>query len=166
MRAGALTPRADPSGDAIDRIRSRSASGTPASKGLPHREIGRRELCSNRGDDLLLGSRSVSVTKSISLAFESTRSRPGTARSHASGAGRSLDTEEVRSLLLTRLNALVKGYSGVREIRGRRLGWVLFFDSLVNSVAHGFSDVPRLIAACTGPDPGDWAIGTVIVLRS
>ncbi|ADQ67033.1 histidine ammonia-lyase [Halogeometricum borinquense DSM 11551] len=37
-------------------------------------------------------------------------------RSHASGAGRALDTEEVRSLLLTRLNALVKGYSGVREI--------------------------------------------------
>ncbi|SFR57738.1 histidine ammonia-lyase [Halogeometricum limi] len=37
-------------------------------------------------------------------------------RSHASGAGRHLDTEEVRALLLTRLNALVKGYSGVREV--------------------------------------------------
>ena len=36
-------------------------------------------------------------------------------RSHASGTGRTLDTEEVRAMLLTRLNALVKGYSGVRE---------------------------------------------------
>ncbi|GAA0277575.1 histidine ammonia-lyase (plasmid) [Halobacterium noricense] len=36
-------------------------------------------------------------------------------RSHAAGAGRELDREEVRALLLTRLNALVKGYSGVRE---------------------------------------------------
>ncbi len=37
-------------------------------------------------------------------------------RSHAAGTGRELSTEEVRALLLTRLNALVKGYSGVREI--------------------------------------------------
>ncbi|MDS0294881.1 histidine ammonia-lyase [Halogeometricum luteum] len=37
-------------------------------------------------------------------------------RSHASGAGRPLDEEEVRAMLLTRLNALVKGYSGVREV--------------------------------------------------
>lgn len=36
-------------------------------------------------------------------------------RSHASGAGRELRLEEVRALMLTRLNALVKGYSGVRE---------------------------------------------------
>lgn len=36
-------------------------------------------------------------------------------RSHASGAGRELAREEVRALMLTRLNALVKGYSGVRE---------------------------------------------------
>ncbi|WP_276299405.1 histidine ammonia-lyase [Halorussus lipolyticus] len=36
-------------------------------------------------------------------------------RSHAAGAGRELDREEVRALLLGRLNALVKGYSGVRE---------------------------------------------------
>jgi len=36
-------------------------------------------------------------------------------RSHAAGAGRELGREEVRALLLTRLNALVKGYSGVRE---------------------------------------------------
>jgi histidine ammonia-lyase len=36
-------------------------------------------------------------------------------RSHASGAGRDLDREEVRALMLTRINALVKGHSGVRE---------------------------------------------------
>ncbi|MFC3478887.1 histidine ammonia-lyase [Halobacterium litoreum] len=36
-------------------------------------------------------------------------------RSHAAGAGRELEREEVRALLLTRLNALAKGYSGIRE---------------------------------------------------
>jgi histidine ammonia-lyase len=37
-------------------------------------------------------------------------------RSHAAGAGRELDREEVRAMLLTRANALAKGYSGVREV--------------------------------------------------
>jgi histidine ammonia-lyase len=36
-------------------------------------------------------------------------------RSHAAGAGRELTAEEVRAMLVARLNALVKGYSGVRE---------------------------------------------------
>ncbi|WP_435196552.1 histidine ammonia-lyase [Natronomonas sp. EA1] len=36
-------------------------------------------------------------------------------RSHATGAGRPLEREEVRALLLTRANALSKGYSGIRE---------------------------------------------------
>jgi histidine ammonia-lyase len=36
-------------------------------------------------------------------------------RSHAAGMGRKLTTEEVRGIVVTRLNALVKGYSGVRE---------------------------------------------------
>ncbi|MFW5924320.1 MAG: histidine ammonia-lyase [archaeon] len=36
-------------------------------------------------------------------------------RSHASGAGRRLSTEEVRAMMVGRLNSLAKGYSGVRE---------------------------------------------------
>jgi histidine ammonia-lyase len=36
-------------------------------------------------------------------------------RSHAAGAGRELDPPEVRAMMVTRINALVKGYSGVRE---------------------------------------------------
>lgn len=35
-------------------------------------------------------------------------------RSHAAGTGRELEREEVRAMLLTRLNALLAGYSGVR----------------------------------------------------
>ncbi|NEU58445.1 histidine ammonia-lyase [Halorussus sp. MSC15.2] len=37
-------------------------------------------------------------------------------RSHAAGAGRELTTEEVRAMLLGRVNALAKGHSGVREV--------------------------------------------------
>ena len=37
-------------------------------------------------------------------------------RSHAAGGGRELAREEVRALMLTRINALAKGYSGVREV--------------------------------------------------
>ncbi|TYL36703.1 histidine ammonia-lyase [Natronococcus pandeyae] len=36
-------------------------------------------------------------------------------RSHAAGAGRELTREEVRAMLVARINALVKGYSGIRE---------------------------------------------------
>ncbi|WP_435362037.1 histidine ammonia-lyase [Haloarchaeobius sp. DFWS5] len=36
-------------------------------------------------------------------------------RSHSAGSGRECTEEEVRAMLLTRINALVKGYSGVRE---------------------------------------------------
>ncbi|WP_092733468.1 histidine ammonia-lyase [Halopenitus persicus] len=36
-------------------------------------------------------------------------------RSHAAGAGEELPTAAVRAMLVTRLNALVKGFSGVRE---------------------------------------------------
>ena len=37
-------------------------------------------------------------------------------RSHAAGAGRELTTEEVRALMVTRINALLKGFSGIREV--------------------------------------------------
>ena len=37
-------------------------------------------------------------------------------RSHAAGAGRELATEEVRAMMVARINALVKGYSGIREV--------------------------------------------------
>ncbi len=37
-------------------------------------------------------------------------------RSHAAGAGRELRREEVRAMMLGRVNALVKGYSGIREV--------------------------------------------------
>ncbi|WP_306059229.1 histidine ammonia-lyase [Natronococcus wangiae] len=36
-------------------------------------------------------------------------------RSHAAGAGRDLSREEVRAMMVARINALVKGYSGIRE---------------------------------------------------
>ena len=35
-------------------------------------------------------------------------------RSHAAGAGRELSHEEVRAMIVTRINALLKGYSGIR----------------------------------------------------
>ncbi|WP_410767636.1 histidine ammonia-lyase [Haloferax sp. DFSO60] len=35
-------------------------------------------------------------------------------RSHAAGAGRELTTEEVRSMMVSRVNTLAKGYSGIR----------------------------------------------------
>jgi len=37
-------------------------------------------------------------------------------RSHASGAGEDLDREAVRALLVTRINALLAGHSGIREV--------------------------------------------------
>jgi histidine ammonia-lyase len=37
-------------------------------------------------------------------------------RSHSSGVGRELHREEVRTMMLTRINALIKGYSGIREV--------------------------------------------------
>ena len=51
-------------------------------------------------------------------------------RSHASGAGEELDHEAVRAMLVTRLNALVKGYSGVRPVV------VEYLETMLNEAVH------------------------------
>lgn len=55
-------------------------------------------------------------------------------RSHASGVGRDLAREEVRAMLVTRINALVKGYSGIREV---------VIDHLVTMVNEGIHPVVK-----------------------
>ncbi len=55
-------------------------------------------------------------------------------RSHAAGAGRELEREEVRVMMITRVNALVKGYSGVREV---------VIDHLVTMLDEGIHPVVR-----------------------
>jgi histidine ammonia-lyase len=55
-------------------------------------------------------------------------------RSHASGTGRELEREEVRALLVTRLNALAAGFSGVRE---------RVIDQLVTMLDEGIHPVVR-----------------------
>ncbi|OIB59011.1 histidine ammonia-lyase [Natrialba sp. SSL1] len=51
-------------------------------------------------------------------------------RSHAAGVGRELSREEVRSMMVTRLNALLAGYSGIR------LRVVELLASLLNEQVH------------------------------
>ena len=51
-------------------------------------------------------------------------------RSHASGAGAELDREAVRAMLVTRLNALVKGHSGVRPVV------VEYLEAMLNAGIH------------------------------
>ncbi|WP_327050507.1 histidine ammonia-lyase [Halomicrococcus gelatinilyticus] len=55
-------------------------------------------------------------------------------RSHAAGAGRDLTREEVRAMMVGRVNALVKGYSGVREV---------VVDHLVTMLNEGVHPVVR-----------------------
>ncbi|WP_435346512.1 histidine ammonia-lyase [Haloarchaeobius sp. HRN-SO-5] len=55
-------------------------------------------------------------------------------RSHAAGAGRECSQDEVRAMLATRINALVKGYSGVREV---------VVDHLVTMLNEGVHPVVR-----------------------
>ncbi|GAA0223472.1 histidine ammonia-lyase [Haladaptatus pallidirubidus] len=55
-------------------------------------------------------------------------------RSHAAGAGRELTREEVRAMMLGRINALVKGYSGIRE---------LVIDQLVTMLNEGVHPVVK-----------------------
>ncbi|MFP9192256.1 histidine ammonia-lyase [Natrialbaceae archaeon A-CW1-1] len=55
-------------------------------------------------------------------------------RSHAAGAGRELTTEETRAMMVSRINALVKGYSGVREV---------VIDNLLTMLNEGVTPVVR-----------------------
>jgi histidine ammonia-lyase len=55
-------------------------------------------------------------------------------RSHAAGTGRDLSREEVRALLVVRLNTLLRGYSGVREA---------VVDALVALLDHAVHPVVR-----------------------
>ncbi|SIR54616.1 histidine ammonia-lyase [Haladaptatus litoreus] len=55
-------------------------------------------------------------------------------RSHAAGAGRELTREEVRAMMVGRINALVKGYSGIRE---------LVVDQLVTMLNEGVHPVVK-----------------------
>ncbi|AUV80408.1 histidine ammonia-lyase [Salinigranum rubrum] len=55
-------------------------------------------------------------------------------RSHAAGTGRDLSREEVRALLVVRLNTLLRGYSGVREV---------VVDHLLTLVNHAVHPVVR-----------------------
>lgn len=55
-------------------------------------------------------------------------------RSHAAGSGEELDREAVRAMLLTRVNALLAGYSGVRETVIDRL--VAFLNGGVHPVVR------------------------------
>lgn len=55
-------------------------------------------------------------------------------RSHASGAGRYLSPAEVRAMMVTRVNSLIKGYSGVREV---------VVDSLVTMLNEGVHPAVR-----------------------
>ncbi|ELZ84733.1 histidine ammonia-lyase [Haloferax elongans ATCC BAA-1513] len=55
-------------------------------------------------------------------------------RSHSAGAGRELTREEVRSMMLTRVNTLAKGYSGIRPF---------VVDHLVTMLNEGVHPVVR-----------------------
>ncbi|MHC3439266.1 histidine ammonia-lyase [Natrialbaceae archaeon A-gly3] len=55
-------------------------------------------------------------------------------RSHAAGTGRELTREEVRAMMVSRINALVKGYSGVREV---------VIDSLLTLLNEGIHPVVK-----------------------
>ena len=55
-------------------------------------------------------------------------------RSHAAGAGRELSREETRAMMVSRINALIKGYSGVREV---------LIDHLLTLLNEGVTPVVR-----------------------
>lgn len=65
---------------------------------------------------------------------EITKMQENLVRSHAAGAGEELPSDVVRAMLVTRLNTLVKGFSGVREC---------VIDRIVDLLAEGVHPVVR-----------------------
>jgi len=77
-------------------------------------------------------------------------------RSHSAGAGEELPVEAVRAMLLARVNALVKGYSGVREV---------VVDHLVVMLNEGVHPVvPRTGSLGASGDLAPLAHATVVLI--
>ncbi|ELZ20277.1 histidine ammonia-lyase [Halosimplex carlsbadense 2-9-1] len=77
-------------------------------------------------------------------------------RSHSAGSGEPLPTEAVRAMLVARINALVKGYSGVREVV------VDHFTALLNEGVHPV--VPRTGSLGASGDLAPLAHATIVLL--
>ncbi|WP_436930997.1 histidine ammonia-lyase [Halosimplex halobium] len=77
-------------------------------------------------------------------------------RSHSAGSGEALPTEAVRAMLVARVNALVKGYSGVRELVVDHL------TALLNEGVHPV--VPRTGSLGASGDLAPLAHATVVLL--
>ncbi|WP_459192805.1 histidine ammonia-lyase [Halosimplex sp. J119] len=77
-------------------------------------------------------------------------------RSHSAGAGEELPAEAVRAMLVARVNALVKGYSGVREV---------VVDHLVAMLNAGVTPVvPRTGSLGASGDLAPLAHATIVLL--
>jgi len=77
-------------------------------------------------------------------------------RSHSAGAGEELSVEAVRAMLLARVNALVKGYSGVREV---------VVDHLVAMLNEGVHPVvPRTGSLGASGDLAPLAHATIVLI--
>jgi len=77
-------------------------------------------------------------------------------RSHSAGSGEPLPTEAVRAMLVARVNALVKGYSGVREVVVDHL------TALLNEGVHPV--VPRTGSLGASGDLAPLAHATIVLI--
>ncbi|WP_415380724.1 histidine ammonia-lyase [Halosimplex sp. TS25] len=77
-------------------------------------------------------------------------------RSHSAGAGEELPAEAVRAMLVARVNALVKGYSGIREV---------VVDHLVAMLNEGITPVvPRTGSLGASGDLAPLAHATIVLI--
>ncbi|MFC7138610.1 histidine ammonia-lyase [Halosimplex aquaticum] len=77
-------------------------------------------------------------------------------RSHSAGAGEELPAEAVRAMLVARVNALVKGYSGIREV---------VVDHLVTMLNEGVTPVvPRTGSLGASGDLAPLAHATIVLI--